>query len=97
MVDKSGYVPFECNNPQPSPSQAKWHQLYNIAPTLRRFHLDAWKNMPAPKALDREIFVALCACLCDPERREILRALLFDLLNDDIIELLTPRAGEGGE
>lgn len=80
--------PYQTINPHPSPSQANWHRLYEIAPQLRRFYLDAWANYPAPRPIDRDAFVALAACMCDPQRREILRALLFDLLADDIIELM---------
>lgn len=88
-------VPYECENPHPSPSQERWHRLYKIAPTLRYYYLDAWNNLPAPQRVDRDEFVSFCASFADPERREILRALIFDLIADDVVELLNPPGGEG--
>ena len=88
MNERPERDPFTTVNPYPSKSQANWHRLYDIAPQLRRFYIDTWANLPPPKPTDRDAFVALAACMCDPDRREILRALLFDLLADDIVELL---------
>lgn len=87
--------PYVSTNPYPSSSQAAWQKLYEVAPSLRRLYLDAWANLPAPKPTDRDTFIALAACFADPERREILRALLFELLADDFVELLTPAKEEG--
>lgn len=88
MQSDSEGDPYSTVNPYPSQSQVKWHGLYKLAPELRRLHLDAFANLPPPSPTTRKDFLSLCACFCDPQRREALRALIFDLLADDFIELL---------
>lgn len=90
MNEVDAYQRYNVPNPHASSEQKKWHRLYELVPVLRRICVDPlWNNHP-PRAMDRQAFVSLVACLNDPDYREVLRALLFDLLMNDFIDLITP-------
>lgn len=81
--------------PKKSPRFERWQALIEIAPELRKLQRSGPREVPPPNQLSDHLFLALCACLVNPQRREILRALLFDLLQDDVIELLVDPNSEG--
>jgi len=67
----------------------RWLNLYRIAPILKTLHEHGAVNeKPPPVPMPDASFLKLAACYADPARREALRALNFDLLKDDIIDLL---------
>lgn len=71
-----------------SPALKRWRALKEVAPDLARFENRGWNNGAPPSELSKSLYVALCACFAEPTKREILRALILDLLADDLQEIL---------
>lgn len=72
-----------------------FERLKTLSDELREFTFDARSQMPPPAPLDRQTFLAVCACFSEKRRRSILRALLLELLADDLADLLSN--GEEGD
>lgn len=68
-----------------------WVRLYRFAPSLRQLHETILHQKRPPRPLTKGLLLGLAAAFADPEQREILRALILDLLTDDIVELLADR------
>lgn len=67
----------------------EWQRLLQVAPQLKSM-LPMSVNEPVPPfALGRDPFLRLAACFADPVLRETLRALIFDLLENDLREILS--------
>jgi hypothetical protein len=98
-TDSDGLDPFPSPNSMPkrSPRWEKWQALLEIAPELRKLQRSGPNEVPPPREISDFLFLGLIACMVDPRKREILRAVLFDLLNDDFIELLMAPEVEGDQ
>lgn len=76
----------------PPPIPESWQpfeRLRELSPELAEMTFDARRQMPPPSPLDRQTFLAVCACFSNAPRRAILRALLLELLADDLADLLS--------
>lgn len=69
--------------------------LYRLAPRLHEVFRRSRSGNAVAFPLSDRMFVSLCACFADPTKRGILRALILDLLADDLAELLAAQGGEG--
>lgn len=74
-----------------------WHDLKRLAPALAKYESRNWRSQRIPRPLSDPLFASLVACLSHREKREILRALLLDLLADDIIEIVVGMVTEDDE
>jgi hypothetical protein len=66
-----------------------WNRTCEMCPDLRAMHDIFSREIPPPKPIGDAEFLRLIACLVDPRKRAILRVLLFELLSDDLAELLS--------
>lgn len=80
--------------PRPAPPWIRWNLLCRLTDKLNYVHKRHRSNVTTPFPMFDSAFVALCASFAEPTHRECLRALILDLLADDLAELLTP-AQEG--
>lgn len=72
-----------------------WRRLCNLVPDLDRMrHVRNLNQVPPPRPMTDAAFLAFAACFADPVKREALRTLVFDLLADDLKEII--KASKGG-
>lgn len=71
-----------------SPRQRAWQRLLKVAPNLTRFEPLGSDSTNVPNPLANGLFLALCAAFADPVKRDILRALILDLLADDMADII---------
>lgn len=74
--------------PPMSARQKAWQALLDLAPDLKGMNAPQYPQQLPPTPLANGLFLALCACLIDPRKRAVLRALFLDLLDDDIRKLI---------
>lgn len=74
--------------PAESKHQIRFNRLCEIAPGLRGVHRRIPRRPIHPYPLSDSLFVSLCAAFGDPQKREILRTLILDLMADDLAALL---------
>lgn len=87
---------YSTTTPPPVPkSWQAWSDLVQQAPGLKQLHRQGVNQTPPPKPMSDLLFVALCAAFADPRKREILRALILDLLSDDLMDLLVEPDKDG--
>lgn len=65
-----------------------WYELYQIAPHLRELYGSSANQRRPPRPLADSTFLSLAACFSDSRKREVLRALIFDLLKEDLREII---------
>ncbi len=71
-----------------------WRRLCNLCPELDTMHVVRHYNQkPPPRPMTFAAFVSLAASFACPVRREILRALIFDLMKPDLLEIMKPKKG----
>lgn len=80
--------------PPPSP-WVRWQLLSRLSPQLNYIHGRRPGRREAPLPLYDGTFVSLCASFAEPSHREALRALILDLLAEDLADLLAD-VGTGG-
>lgn len=78
------------------PSKTAWAKLLELAPHLRTMNADQWGEQAIPASLGKMLFLSLVACFADKAKREVMRAILFDLLEDDIVDLIAEAGKEVG-
>lgn len=76
------------DDPWIPPAWQCWFDLYEIAPDLKSLHPIARNNARPPREMSDLLFLNLCRCFSVKRKREILRALILDLLADDILDIL---------
>lgn len=81
----------EVITPNPRPWR-EWQRLLSVAPHLKAMYTLDPEEFPPPRPTSDAAFVALVACLADPGKREIIRALVFDVMYDDLKELFIRHA-----
>lgn len=86
--------PDDTTPPATPVSWHPWVRLYRIAPFLRWLHETVMYQKRPPRPLSKSLMLSLAAAFADPDQREVLRALILDLLTDDIVELLADRNPE---
>lgn len=66
-----------------------WLDLVEVAPPLADLH-DCFtpRQQPPPYGMGDRAFLTFVATLSNKRKREIMRALLFDLLRDDVVEMM---------
>lgn len=74
-------------NPRPR-YWREWQRILRVAPALKGLMPFAWPDAPPPRRTANGTIIALAACFADPVVREALRAIIFDLLEDDLAEVL---------
>lgn len=70
------------------PQMRAWLRLVEVAPRLDALWRRSREFPRAPTPLADGLFLALCASLADPMKREILRALFLDVNAPDVIEIV---------
>lgn len=80
--------------PPTPPSWEPFERLKRLSPDLQSLAADCRCQMPPPLPLDRSTFLAMVACFSDPQRRAVLRALILELLAEDLSDLLSPAEDE---
>jgi hypothetical protein len=91
IIDHSLDLDYDETTPPPIPeSWQSFERLKIFSPDLAEFTFDPRCQAPPPPPLDRQTFLAVCACFAEPRRRAILRALILELLRDDLSDLLSP-------
>jgi len=70
----------------------EWQRLIALAPQLKAMGWRDEEENPPPYPKTDKAFLALAACFADPSKREALRALVFDLMYDDLKELFIRHA-----
>lgn len=70
----------------------RWNDLVEIAPGLAYLGRFGPNERPVPVRMRDDAFLSFAACFASPNTREILRALILDLLSDDLSALLKPSA-----
>lgn len=71
------------------PRPKAWRLLKEVAPEIAYLEPKSWNEQPVPHAFNSGLFLALVACWIDPVKRSILRAIILDLLDDDLRERIT--------
>jgi len=89
--------PLTDRDPWPPPASPwlRWNLLCRLTPKLKYLFDRRPGRRLTPFPMHDSQFIALCASFAEPTQREALRALILDLLADDLAELLTP--AEGGD
>lgn len=73
-----------------------FNRLMEICPALSSLKWRAMRGtIKNPYPLNDRMFLALAACFASREKREILRALILDVLGDDLAALLDSAPTEG--
>lgn len=88
---------FRVNDTMPPPTPPSWEpfeRLKRLSPDLDNLASIVLFQTPPPDPLRRDEFLHLVACFADPTRRRILRALILELLAEDLADLLTPAEGD---
>jgi hypothetical protein len=89
-LDHSLDLHYNETTPPPIPESWKpFERLKELSLELAELTYDPRWQMPPPKPLDKETFLAVCACFAEQRRRAILRALILELLAEDIADLLS--------
>lgn len=86
------------NETTPPPTPDAWQPfegLKRLAPELAEMATDVRYQTPPPKPMPRDPFLAFAACFACPRRRAVLRALILDLLAEDIADLLSTDEEQG--
>lgn len=88
-----GYRPYRKYPDTPllriPPGWERWAELHRIAPLLEAMHRPrVLTDRPPPTPIEDREFLKLAACWANPSRREALRALMLDLLKDDIADIM---------
>ena len=92
---KRRYRSDGCNPWQPvagfdySSRFTKWHRIVEVAPELRYLSKHRSGENAPPWPLSDGLMLSLAAAFADPMKREILRALMLDLLKDDLVAILS--------
>lgn len=98
MVDPllAGLDPPSQETPPPlTPKQRAWLALLDLAPDLTRIRWYDKFQPSVPPAVSDGLFLNLCASFIDPRKRGIWRAILVDLLADDLREEIRRHLMEG--
>ncbi len=74
--------------PPPLSPWLRWNLLCRLTPKLKYLHDRRPGRRLTPFPMNDGQFVALCASFGEPTQRECLRALILDLLADDLSDLL---------
>lgn len=82
------FAPDDTIEPPTPESWEPFERLKRLSMTLRIMTFDPRFQTPPPPRPGRAEFLRLVACFSDPTYREILRALILDLLADDLADLL---------
>lgn len=95
LADHSLDRDWSDTTPPPTPeSWEPFERLKRLCPSLQKLADNPRYQTPPPRPLERCGFLALAACFADPTKREILRALILELLADDLADLLAEDGGE---
>lgn len=86
--DEFDFAPSSTKPPPIPPTWQAWYELLDIAPELRKLHRQGVNQTPPPRCMSDLVFLGLCAAFADKRKRSILRALILDLLSEDLMDLL---------
>lgn len=75
----------------------RWLNLLEIAPAIELLGPLSVNQRIPPEDTDDKTLLSIAACFADPRRREILRALILDLLADDLAEIMKQLQVRGNE
>lgn len=92
MLDDFAFAPDDTTPPPTPESWEPFERLKRLSTTLNILVFDPRYQTPPPPRLAKKEFLQLVACFADPAYREILRALILDLLADDLADLLAEDA-----
>jgi len=73
----------------------RWLNILEIAPAIESLGPLSINQRIPPEDIDDKTLLSIAACFADPRRREILRALILDLLADDLAEIMKPQTRKG--